>query len=93
MRTDVAGRDDEIRRVHEFVEAKAERPVALALAGEAGIGKTTMWRIGVDHGQRREMLVRVANKTQASRFAALLDNYIRAQTLAINAQLLRRELK
>jgi len=37
--------------------------------------------------ERQSMLFSIAGKTQASRLAALLENYVRAQTLAINAQL------
>ena len=37
--------------------------------------------------ERRSMLFDVAGRHQASRMAAILDNYVRSQTLAINAQL------
>jgi hypothetical protein len=37
--------------------------------------------------ERQYLLVQVARKTQASRVAAMLDNYVKAQTLAITAQL------
>jgi TP901 family phage tail tape measure protein len=37
--------------------------------------------------ERRSMLFSVAGKNQASRMAALLDNYVKSQTLAITAQL------
>ncbi len=37
--------------------------------------------------ERQSMIFNVAGKNQASRLTAILDNYIRAQTLAINAQL------
>lgn len=37
--------------------------------------------------EQQSMLYKVAGKTQASRVAAVLDQYIRAQVLAINAQL------
>lgn len=37
--------------------------------------------------ERQLLLFRVANKTQASRLASVLDSYVRAQVLAINGQL------
>lgn len=37
--------------------------------------------------ERQNLLVKVAGKTQASRLAAVLDSYVHAQVLAINAQL------
>jgi TP901 family phage tail tape measure protein len=41
----------------------------------------------LDKIQKQSLLFNVGGKTQASRLAALLDNYVRAQMLAINAQL------
>jgi hypothetical protein len=42
---------------------------------------------GMDSGDRQELLMRVAGKTQASRLAAELDAYVKSQILAITAQL------
>ncbi len=41
----------------------------------------------LNEAQQRSLLFQVAGKNQASRLSALLDSYVRAQTLAINAQL------
>lgn len=41
----------------------------------------------MSQAERQSMIFNVAGKNQASRLTAILDNYIRAQTLAINAQL------
>lgn len=41
----------------------------------------------LDKIQKQSLLFNVGGKTQASRLAAMLDNYVRAQMLAINAQL------
>jgi DNA-binding CsgD family transcriptional regulator len=52
---DVVGRDEELATLVSFLDrAEHERGVMLLIEGEAGIGKTTLWREGVraarDHG-------------------------------------------
>ncbi len=54
---DLLGREDELRSLHAFVEGPADQGLtALVLEGEAGIGKTTLWRAGAEaahaHGVR-----------------------------------------
>ena len=46
--TDVVGREEEVAALAEFLEARARLPGLLVLEGEAGIGKTTLWRHGVE---------------------------------------------
>jgi TP901 family phage tail tape measure protein len=41
----------------------------------------------MNEAERQSMIYNVAGKNQASRMAAILDNYVRSQVLAINAQL------
>ena len=51
--SEVVGRESEIDSVHDFLEAVPGGPVALLIEGEAGIGKTTLWREGIaDAGER-----------------------------------------
>ena len=45
--TPVVGRDAELRAIDGFLDAARSRFAVLALEGEAGIGKTTVWREGV----------------------------------------------
>jgi DNA-binding CsgD family transcriptional regulator len=45
--TDVVGREEEVAALAEFLDARARLPGVLLLEGEAGIGKTTLWRRGV----------------------------------------------
>ena len=40
----VVGRQEELAGLDRFLEATGELPAALVLEGEAGIGKTTLWR-------------------------------------------------
>jgi predicted ATPase len=45
---DVVGREDELVRLREFVSAVSEGPNAMVVRGEAGIGKTMLWRAAVE---------------------------------------------
>lgn len=45
--TEIVGREEELARIAEFV-GRADGPDALVVQGEAGIGKTTLWRAGID---------------------------------------------
>jgi TP901 family phage tail tape measure protein len=51
------------------------------------IGELFVKYQSLNDAQRQNMLFQIAGKTQASRLAALLDNYVKAQVLAVNAQL------
>ena len=43
----IIGRDEELRSLDGFLGAIEEGPVGLLLEGEAGIGKTSLWRAGL----------------------------------------------
>ena len=45
---DVVGREEEIAALADFLDAPTRLPCLLLLEGEAGIGKTTLWRLGVE---------------------------------------------
>jgi DNA-binding CsgD family transcriptional regulator/DNA polymerase III delta prime subunit len=55
----IVGRERELSALARFVEGLADRPHDLLLVGEAGIGKTTLWRVGVEDalGAGRRVLV------------------------------------
>jgi hypothetical protein len=44
----VIGRDEELGKIAPFQDASAELPGALLLEGDAGIGKTTLWRAALE---------------------------------------------
>jgi DNA-binding CsgD family transcriptional regulator len=46
--TAVVGREEEVAALAEFLDARMRLPRVLLLDGEAGIGKTTLWRRGVE---------------------------------------------
>ncbi len=45
---DVIGREPELAILDRFLDAIPAGPGALLLSGEAGIGKTTVWKEGLD---------------------------------------------
>jgi DNA-binding CsgD family transcriptional regulator len=70
----VVGRDEELAAVATFLDG--DLPAALVLTGEAGIGKTTVWRSGLEQARERGMRVlfcRPAESEARLSFAALAD--------------------
>jgi DNA-binding CsgD family transcriptional regulator len=47
-RNDVVGRDEDLAALAVFLDARASLPALVLLDGQAGIGKTTLWRQGID---------------------------------------------
>ena len=47
-RAEVIGRDEELHALVVFLQASDSLPGAILLEGEAGIGKTTLWRRGLE---------------------------------------------
>ena len=74
--TNLVGRDEELRRLETFLDEAAQGPATLALVGQAGIGKTTLWRGAVDRARARGYRVLEARPSEAERelsFAGLAD--------------------
>ncbi len=72
---DVVGRDEELATIAELLEDAESLPRAILVEGEAGIGKTTVWResLAAADGSYRILLSKPsAPETQIS-FAALQD--------------------
>jgi DNA-binding CsgD family transcriptional regulator len=53
----VLGRDSEQERLNRFLESLQEGSAACVLEGEAGIGKTALWREGVDRARAASVRV------------------------------------
>jgi DNA-binding CsgD family transcriptional regulator len=73
--SDVVGRDEELASIQRFVN-RHDFPRALVIEGEAGIGKTTLWRAGVSAGERtghRVVACRPAGAEVRLSFSALSD--------------------
>jgi DNA-binding CsgD family transcriptional regulator len=65
MALEIVGRDEELAALHRFVARQADGPAALVLSGEAGIGKSTLWRAGVEAARERGLRVLAARPTEA----------------------------
>ncbi|MBI2238858.1 MAG: ATP-binding protein, partial [Actinobacteria bacterium] len=75
-RTDIVGRGTELSRLRVFLDDIVRGPCVLMLEGEVGIGKTTLWRRGVElAGERglRVMSSRPAPSEARLSFAGLAD--------------------
>jgi DNA-binding NarL/FixJ family response regulator len=74
----LVGRDAELDAITEFFEPRLERPRALLLEGEAGIGKTTLLAAAEEEARRRGLQVlgcRPAAAEAQLAFAALADAF------------------
>jgi len=72
----VIGRDSELATLSAFLDELADGSVALVLEGDAGVGKTTLWRAGIDAALERSFRVLAASPAEAETgmsFAALGD--------------------
>ena len=73
---EVVGRDAELEVIDAFLSPHEGGSSALLLEGDAGIGKTTLWRAGLARGQELSYQVLVARPTGAESelpFAGLAD--------------------
>src|SRR5690349_8230997 len=71
---EILGREAEVQAVGRFLDGPA--PAALILEGSAGIGKTTVWRAGLEHAHRQGLRVLVTRPSEvetAPATAGLLD--------------------
>jgi DNA-binding CsgD family transcriptional regulator len=74
--TAIVGRDDQLRAIEAFLAAMSTAPSALVLEGEPGIGKSTLWRRGVELAAGRgfrTLVARPAEAEHAHAHAALGD--------------------
>jgi DNA-binding CsgD family transcriptional regulator len=72
----VIGRDAELASIGVFLDRVQRGAAVLAIEGESGIGKTTLWRAATGEAARRGLLVlacRSAGREAALSFAALAD--------------------
>ena len=82
MVLEMVGRDDELASVAAFLDEVREGPAALALEGEAGIGKSTLWLAGVEHARTQGLRVLSSRPAEAERSLAyaglgdLLENVL-----------------
>ena len=70
MLFEVVGRQGELDSIAAFLDEVRDGPSALVLAGEAGIGKSTLWRAGVEHAGTRGLRVLSSRPAEAERSLA-----------------------
>ncbi|HET9545215.1 MAG TPA: AAA family ATPase [Gaiellaceae bacterium] len=74
--TSLVGRDEELESIEAFLARATEASSALVLAGEPGIGKTSLWRHGLDAAEDagvRTLAARPNEAEAAFAYAALTD--------------------
>jgi DNA-binding NarL/FixJ family response regulator len=62
---ELVGREEEVSRLHRFVDDVGEGPRAFAIRGDAGIGKTVLWRAGVEAAEEVGVRVLAARCVEA----------------------------
>jgi DNA-binding CsgD family transcriptional regulator len=67
MSGEIVGRDRELSSLYAVLDRAAAGPAALLLEGEAGIGKSTLWRAGVDAARARGFRVLLAQPAEVER--------------------------
>ena len=69
MAVDLVGRDEQLGSLLRFLERADDGagPSAIALEGEAGIGKSTLWRAAVDAARQRGARVLIARPLESER--------------------------
>jgi predicted ATP-dependent serine protease len=73
--TEIVGRDEELQALSSFIGESAP-PGALLIQGDAGIGKTTLWRWAIDRataGGWRVLTARPDSSEARLAFAAIGD--------------------
>jgi DNA-binding CsgD family transcriptional regulator len=72
----LVGREEELGAILQLLDAPAQLPGVAVLSGEAGIGKTTVWLVGVDAAAARGYRILLARPSEAETqlsFAGLTD--------------------
>jgi DNA-binding CsgD family transcriptional regulator len=64
---EIIGRDEELDSMSAFLDGPAEGAAALVLEGDAGIGKSTLWRAGVEAARARGLRVLSSRPATAER--------------------------
>jgi DNA-binding CsgD family transcriptional regulator len=64
---EIVGREGELAVLHAFVGEAPERPAALVIEGEAGIGKSTLWLAGVEQARAEGLRVLSSRPAEAER--------------------------
>lgn len=69
---EIVGRDEELAFLTAFVAGAVEGPSTLVLDGEVGIGKSTLWRAGVEQARGQGRRILSSRPAEAERGLALV---------------------
>lgn len=64
------GRNEELEVLDRFLGSNEAGPRSLVIEGEAGIGKSTLWKAGVERARDRGMRLLISRPTKADEFLA-----------------------
>ncbi|HEY2936249.1 MAG TPA: AAA family ATPase, partial [Gaiellaceae bacterium] len=67
MVLEIVSREEELGSLRAFIGQTEGGPAALVLEGEAGIGKSTLWRAGVEHARAGGLCVLSSRPAEAER--------------------------
>ena len=68
MSVEIVGREELLEQLHAFIGAERGGGLtALVLEGEAGIGKSTLWRAAIDDARARDLRVLTSRPAEAER--------------------------
>jgi len=90
-RGEIVGRDEELGSLTAFFDRTAEGLAAVVLEGAAGIGKSTLWRAGVEAASERGLRVLSSRPAEAERGLAhaglgdLFENVLESLLPALSA--------
>lgn len=88
---EIVGRDEELGSLTAFFDRTSEGLAAVVLEGEAGIGKSTLWRAGVEAARERGFRVLSSRPAEAERGLAhaalgdLFENVLESVLPALSA--------
>jgi DNA-binding CsgD family transcriptional regulator len=68
---ELVGREEELSRLKGFVDGVADGPCSVVIRGEAGIGKTLLWRAGIEATEQAGVRVLVTRCAEAEMPLAL----------------------
>ena len=92
MAVEIVGRDEELSSLAAFLDGRAagDGPIAIALEGAAGIGKSTLWRVAVEDARGRGLRVLASRPAESELalahaglgdlFEGVLDEVLQALT-------------
>src|SRR5690348_13663150 len=85
----VIGQDVELAALREFVDAQGKLPAGLVLDGEAGIGKTTLWRYGLAaaEGTGYQIMATQATASESELGFAVLADLLQERAAELMADL------